>query len=87
MTITEANVAHMAEDILRLRNRGIPVNDTFAGGVPVWGEASLAELGRQLQKLCSYELERPVLSLVSSVVIAVLTSAAGVVFFKRKDLR
>lgn len=59
MTITEANVAHMAEDILRLRNRGIPVNDTFAGGVPVWGEASLAELGRQLQKLCSYELERP----------------------------
>lgn len=37
--------------------------------------------------VCSYELERPVLSLVSSVVIAVLTSAAGVVFFKRKDLR
>lgn len=37
--------------------------------------------------VCSYELERPVLSLVSSVVIAMLTSAAGVVFFKRKDLR
>lgn len=37
--------------------------------------------------VCSYELERPVLSLVSSVVIAVLSSAAGVIFFKRKDLR
>ena len=46
-----------------------------------------ADRSGQTISVCSYELERPVLSLVSSVVIAVLTSAAGVVFFKRKDLR
>ena len=37
--------------------------------------------------VCSYELNRPVLSLASSVVIAVLSSAVGMIFFKRKDLR
>ncbi len=37
--------------------------------------------------VCSYELERPVLSLVSSAVIALLTTAAGVVCFRRKDIR
>ena len=37
--------------------------------------------------VCSYELERPVFSLASSVVIAVLSSAVGMIFFKRKDLR
>lgn len=37
--------------------------------------------------VCSYELGRPLLSLAASVVIAALTTAAGVVFFKRKDLR
>lgn len=45
--------------MIRLRKRGIPVNDTFAGGAPIWKKASLIELGRQLQKLCSYELECP----------------------------
>ena len=37
--------------------------------------------------VCSYELNRPVFSLASSVVIAVLSSAVGMIFFKRKDLR
>ena len=37
--------------------------------------------------VCSYELERPVFSLVSSAVIALLTTAAGVVCFRRKDIR
>ena len=37
--------------------------------------------------VCSYELNRPVLSLASSVIIAVLSSAVGMIFFKRKDLR
>ncbi len=37
--------------------------------------------------VCSYELERPVLSLVSSAVIALLTTVPGVLFFRRKDIR
>lgn len=37
--------------------------------------------------VCSYELERPVFSLVSSAAIALLTTAAGVVCFRRKDIR
>lgn len=37
--------------------------------------------------VCSYELERPVFSLVSSVIIALLSSAAGIVCFQRKDIR
>ena len=37
--------------------------------------------------VCSYELERPVLSLVSSAVIALLTTAVGVICFRRKDIR
>ena len=41
----------------------------------------------QTISVCSYELERPVLSLASSVVIALLTTAAGIVCFRRKDIR
>ena len=37
--------------------------------------------------VCSYELERPVFSLVSSAVIALLTTASGIVCFRRKDIR
>lgn len=59
MTITENSVKHLADDIIQLRKRGIPVNDTFAGGAPIWKKESLIELGRQLQKLCNYELECP----------------------------
>ena len=37
--------------------------------------------------VCSYELGRPVLSLISSAVIALLTTAAGIACFRRKDIR
>lgn len=58
MTISEDSVGNMAQDIIGLRERGIPVNDTFAGGGSAWKEASLKELNRQLKKLCAYELEQ-----------------------------
>lgn len=56
MTITEDSAGSMAGDIISLREQGIAVNDTFAGGVPPWSEASLKILDEQLERLCTYEL-------------------------------
>ncbi len=56
MTVTESSVYTMAKDIIRLKERGINVNDTFAGGVPEWSPEALEELDRQLEQLCEYEL-------------------------------
>ena len=59
MTITEASCVNMAGDIRSLKEKGVPVNDTFAGGMPPWSDKSLAVLDTQLAQLCDYELEHP----------------------------
>ncbi len=60
MTISEKNVSHLAQDMIALWEQGIGVNDTFAGGEPAWSEASLEELGKQLDRLCTYSLTHEV---------------------------
>ena len=64
-------------------------NPSYVGGVKREIFRFLSDVlpSGQSISVCSYELERPVLSLVSSAVIALLTTAAGVVCFRRKDIR
>ena len=58
MTVAEQNVGSLFRDITGLWERGIPVNDTFAGGIAPWSEESLLELDRQLAMLTDYMLEK-----------------------------
>ena len=64
-------------------------NPSYVGGVKreVFRFLSDTLPSGQSISVCSYELERPVFSLVSSAAIALLTTAAGVVCFRRKDIR
>ncbi len=78
MTVAEENVGGLFRDITALWERGIPVNDTFAGGVEPWSEASLDELDRQLDMLTEYLLEKrpPFRSNFLSVDLTVVLSPA-----------
>jgi sulfatase maturation enzyme AslB (radical SAM superfamily) len=54
MTVSEASVSLLATNIIELQRKGILVNCSFAGGVPLWKEETLNILKNQLKLLADY---------------------------------
>lgn len=59
MTISERNVPGLAENIIRLQEKGILLGANCACGEPAWSGESVREFGRQMFLLVSYYLDHP----------------------------
>jgi uncharacterized protein len=54
MTISEDTVHFLAHNIIELQKKGVLVNCSFAGGVPLWKEETLKALKSQMELLSDY---------------------------------
>lgn len=59
MTISEAAVGDLADDIIFLHNRGFQISANPANGMKGWCESNIHEYGNQLVKLVDYYLANP----------------------------
>ena len=62
MTISEDTVAHLADNVMFLHEKGFGINANPANGMGAWRESNIKEYGSQLLKLMDYYLNNPAIT-------------------------
>lgn len=67
MTISEKGVDNLADNIIKLQERGILVTANVACGEPIWSKDNVDKFGEQMLLMANYYLSHPEIPLVDLI--------------------